>query len=435
MAICAGDEMKILIVTEFFPPKIFAGGELSSFNLAKSLAEKGHNVSVLTSLFEGLKEYEEIDGFKIYRRIKTSKDIYSLWGNIKRVTAFYFSAKKEIGKIIKENEFDVIHCPNPTSGVIVKAISKAVKDLKIVVTINGYSLLCPKGNMFYLEKEACSGSGFLKCAQCIGTSQYFGKAKMAFYVRRNPLFFILSYINFLWRKSAMKDVSKYIGYTNYIRDLLGKNRISENKIAVIPSSFYPVEKNKEISDLKEKIKNKTIILSVSSLDKIKGVDLAIEAYSKSADKNNCFIIAGEGPEEKKLKELSEHLNIADSVFFIGQRSQEEIQWLYEKADIILLISLFPEPFSRVCAESSYNGKPLIATEIGGNKDFIVDGRNGFLVNPSTEDISSKMKILIKNAKLRKEMGRNARKAYYDKFAVDASVDKIIKVYKDLSLVY
>ncbi|MBU4201763.1 MAG: glycosyltransferase, partial [Candidatus Altiarchaeota archaeon] len=51
--------------------KVFGGGEISAEHLAKGLAERGVDVSVLTSKFRGLKKYEEKDGVKIHRRLST----------------------------------------------------------------------------------------------------------------------------------------------------------------------------------------------------------------------------------------------------------------------------------------------------------------------------------------------------------------------------
>ncbi len=50
--------MKILLISEYFPPKIFGGGEISAWLLAKNLAKRGLDVSVLTSYFSGLEKFE-----------------------------------------------------------------------------------------------------------------------------------------------------------------------------------------------------------------------------------------------------------------------------------------------------------------------------------------------------------------------------------------
>ena len=58
-------KLKILIVSEYFHPKIMGGGEINLFLIAKSLVQKGAVVYLLTSYFPGLKKYEEIDGIKV----------------------------------------------------------------------------------------------------------------------------------------------------------------------------------------------------------------------------------------------------------------------------------------------------------------------------------------------------------------------------------
>ena len=86
---------KVLLVTEYFPPKIYGGGELSTSMLAKKLSEKGLEVTVLTSWFEGLKEQEQKDGYTIIRSLKTGEPT-TLKGNLKRMFCFQKSLKKEL---------------------------------------------------------------------------------------------------------------------------------------------------------------------------------------------------------------------------------------------------------------------------------------------------------------------------------------------------
>ena len=58
--------MKVLLISEYFPPKTMGGGEISAYLLAKNLAKR-MDVSVLTSYFPGLKRFEIKDNIKIYR--------------------------------------------------------------------------------------------------------------------------------------------------------------------------------------------------------------------------------------------------------------------------------------------------------------------------------------------------------------------------------
>ena len=142
---------RVLLVSEYYPPKVFGGGEISAEHLAKGLADRGVDVSVLTSKFRGLPGYEENSGVKIHRRLSTGRGPTSM---IKRKLLFPRSIRKELKKLDEKENFDVIHFLNTTS------ITRCEK--RSIATINSYGNFCPKGNMFYREKKACNGCGILK---------------------------------------------------------------------------------------------------------------------------------------------------------------------------------------------------------------------------------------------------------------------------------
>src|SRR3989338_10280423 len=100
--------MKILFVAEYFPPKVMGGGEINLFLIAKNLAKKGIRVSVLTSLFDGLKKYEVVEGVYVYRRLKTGAKVDAIFDNLQRSFIFPQSLRQEIIKLNKEIDFDVI---------------------------------------------------------------------------------------------------------------------------------------------------------------------------------------------------------------------------------------------------------------------------------------------------------------------------------------
>ena len=79
--------MKVLMISEFFPPKSMGGGELSAYSLAKELVKEKIEVHVLTSYFEGLKKQESLDGIKIFRFLKSGNP-NNLQGNMDRLLNF-----------------------------------------------------------------------------------------------------------------------------------------------------------------------------------------------------------------------------------------------------------------------------------------------------------------------------------------------------------
>lgn len=80
---------------------------------------------------------------------------------------------------------------------------------------------------------------------------------------------------------------------------------------------------------------------------------------------------------------------------------------YDHADIVLIPSLHSEGTSLSCLEAMASGKSVIATNVGGLPDLIIDGYNGLLVNPDSNSLKQAIERLIKDHKLREKLGNNA----------------------------
>ncbi len=406
--------MKVLIVTEYFPPLIFGGGEISAFNLAKELKENKIEVDVLTSKKFNKKTIENKNGIRIFRLLKTGKNPSSLYENIKRIIFLQHSLKTEIKKIIKKENYDVIHFLNTTTIPSFKIKSKAKK----IATFNSYTNFCPKRNLFYKEKTSCSGAKFTKCVNCISNSKFIGKYEMPKYLRYNPLFWIALYLVYKKNNKSLKNIDKYIALSDYSIKILLKNNIAKHKIPKIPNLFDITVKKSEFKIKKNKIN----ISYIGTLEKIKGTELLIKAFTKLNPKNTYLSIFGEGSQKNYLKKISNK-----NINFYGNIDYKYIPSIYEQSDIIIQSSLWPEPLPRVLFEATYFGKPIISTNSGGNEEFVKDSINGFLIK-SQKELEDKMMILINNSQLRNEMGKNSKKIFNNKFKKDIVIKKIIKEY-------
>ena len=182
--------MKLLLVSEYFPPKIMGGGEINVFLIAQALAKRGMEVTVLTSYHYGLERYESKDGIKIIRRLKTGKTASGLIDNFKRS---FFSVDKEVKRLYAKVNFDRIHLFG-TAIISAKKLSKL--NVPLFATIESYPTLCPKGDRMYLEKKECKHiCSFSKFTVCQQKSSEIGKMKNRWYLKYNPLFLFYVYGN------------------------------------------------------------------------------------------------------------------------------------------------------------------------------------------------------------------------------------------------
>jgi len=211
------------------------------------------------------------------------------------------------------------------------------------------------------------------------------------------------------------------------------SEIPINKIIVISNGVNLNEIYKEESNFVEKHKNKKIMLSVSHLINIKGIDLNLKVLARLKEKypNLIYLIIGDGPERKNLEKLVQNLKLQDKVEFLGQLPHNEVMEYMSICDIFSLPS-WNEAFGVVYIEVMANAKPVIACRGEGIDGIIKHKETGLLVKP--KDINSLVEAidyLLSNAKRRKKIGEAARKLVLENYTWEKIVRKIIRIYKEV----
>ncbi len=186
---------------------------------------------------------------------------------------------------------------------------------------------------------------------------------------------------------------------------------------------------------KDYIKDEITILTVARLVKEKGIDYGIFAISKliklNPKINLKYLIVGNGPLKDYLKRIVKDLNLQNIVKFLGWMRQDEIVKLMVKSDIFLLPSV-SEAFGVVLLEAQAVGLPIVATNVGGIPEAIVNGKSGFLVPKRDIDaLAKRLKYLIEHPELWPKMGRFGRKIIESKYNIKKLNRQLIKVYKNL----
>lgn len=208
--------------------------------------------------------------------------------------------------------------------------------------------------------------------------------------------------SFIFYKWLAKDVDKFIAVSDYTKKgILSINNRLKRKIEVV---YNGVDRNKfRINSVSlRKKKNEIVIGIVGRLYKVKGQEYAIKAIAGFKDVR--LVIIGGGPNEAYLKNLCKELNVEGSVDFLGER--KKVSQLISRFDICLNTSIV-ENNSIAILEYMASGKPIIASNKGGNPELIRDGENGLLTDLNVNDIKEKINLLIKNIPLREKISKVA----------------------------
>ncbi|WP_084021913.1 MULTISPECIES: glycosyltransferase family 4 protein [unclassified Lebetimonas] len=168
------------------------------------------------------------------------------------------------------------------------------------------------------------------------------------------------------------------------------------------------------------IKKQNIVLGVGRLDKQKGFDNLIKAYSK-LNTNWKLYIAGEGNERKNLEKLIKNFNLEEKVILLGKR-KDIFEW-YKKASIFVLSSK-KEGFPNVLIEAMAFGCAVVSFDCPyGPNEIIENGVNGILVeNQNIEKLAFSIQKLIDDENLRKKLSKEAMKVR-EKYSIERIVNK------------
>jgi glycosyltransferase involved in cell wall biosynthesis len=153
------------------------------------------------------------------------------------------------------------------------------------------------------------------------------------------------------------------------------------------------------------------------------------SIKKSKNENLTFLIVGGGTLTPELENYSKNLGIEKYVVFTGERS--DIPDLLRRMDIFVMTSFY-EGLSNTIMEAMLAGLPVVATDVGGNNELVINGETGFLC-PSNDAVAVADKILrlLENTQKAKQMGENGKNRIISEFKIEKMVEETETVYTTL----
>lgn len=173
------------------------------------------------------------------------------------------------------------------------------------------------------------------------------------------------------------------------------------------------------------------VLFVGRLSEEKGVLYACQAIRTMIDDGRTdifFRVVGDGPKREQIKQYIETSNLREYAELIGWVEPSNLPDYYREADVLVGPSIVSsrgaqEAFGLVFAESLATGTPVVATRIGGIKDIVIDGENGFLVpEKDANAIADALKLLSSDKALLGKLQNNARDRVVAHFSWDSAME-------------
>lgn len=385
--------MKILIAADLYFP-VINGVATFSRNLARGLADRGHEVLVIAPS-QTSKRYKEVDGnYVVTRTLSVPMPLYQ---NIK----VSLTPMREVKKIIDEFDPDVIHIQ--MLMWIGQAAMKYGNKVGIPIVSTNHAM--PENLMDNLKL-------------------------LAPFARP---------INYMLRDYGRRFHSKADFVTMPTQSAIGMFRVAEKMTVPMKvvsngidlSRFTPDDAPDSIYEKYHLPKNVPIITYVGRTDAEKHIWALVKAFGHVLKKTKAhLLIVGDGSEADNLKSLVKTLHIKDSVTFAGRVPEEDLAPLHQVGTIFAM----PSPMelqSIATLEAMASGKPVVAVDAGALRELCQDQTNGFLCEQDNdEEIAEGIVRILSDDDLRKKFSAASLRIAKEN-NLDFTLDQFIEIYNNL----
>lgn len=373
--------MKILIVNYEYPP-LGGGGGIGCYLIAKELAKK-YQVDLITSNYGNrFPSYKKEDGMAIYRvfapcrKSWQSASFFSMFSYV--ILAIYK------GISLKKNNYDLIHTYfGMPSGIVGITLSWFYRKPNILTLIGG---------------------------------EIFDQDKLELEYYRSPIIRIL--MRWIVKKSNFLSAIS-TDTANGVKKWLKVNK----SIRILP---FPIKNQHQLVETKC-IEDKVRLVCVSRIVKRKGINLLIEWFRRLDKKRFELHIIGDGEEMQSIKRLVSDYELTKNVKFYGFVSEEKKFKILNYCHIFVLPTMH-EGQGLCFLEAMSCGLPIVTYNNGGQTDFLLSGRNGFLTGIFDIKQSVKaIKLLAKDKNLYQKISKENQRRVKD-FLVRNIVPKYEELY-------
>ena len=356
------------------------------------------------------KKMLERHGHKIilYTRSNSEFKKKKLWNKflLPFITVFNIKTYREIKKIIKKEKIDVIHVHN-TLPLISPSVYYAAKMMKVPVvqTIHNFRMLCP-GATFYRNGHICEEclSKGLKCAVQHGC--YRGS-------KVQTLICVIS--TKIHRMTGIYGKINYICLTEFNKKkLLKLKQIKEEKVFIKPNFVENIVKYIP----EEKRKNQFIF--AGRLDRLKGIDILLEAWKELGEEAPKLIICGTGPMKDWCEDYVQNNNL--NVEIKGFVPNEEVRRITADSKGMILPTQCYEGFPMSIIEAFSVGTPVLCSDLGNAGNIIENGITGIkFKNNSIKEIAN----AVTNCR---KLCSSTFAVYKEKYTENSNYKYILKIY-------
>lgn len=350
---------------------VLGGASVHLLDLAKGMISQGHQVHIL------------VGGAGAFTEELEKNDIsFSPLNHLKREISLIHDALGfwEIKKHLKKLKPDIVHCHSSKAGLLGRLAAKSL-GLPVVFTAHGWAFtegISPRKQKIYAQIEK----------------------------------FLIKFSDHI---ITVSEFDRIYGFNFGVGSLDIVTTVHNG----IPIQDLQIEKVRQFDQPCK-------IIMVARFDDQKDQMTLIQALGLLKNKNWVMAFIGSGPTVERCKQEANKLGLGDKIKFLGQ--QRNVKDFLNNSDIFVLSTNY-EGFPLTILEAMRAKLPVIATNVGGNNESVIDKETGFLTNKNdVQDLSTALSTLIDDRNLAIEMGKRGYERLITEFTHDLMLTKILKIY-------
>ena len=348
--------MNVFMINTLYYPIELGGTERVVKSLAESLVRAGHQVAVATASPGGGARSEVFNGVTVhylgvsrflwpYYPEANPRHLKLIW---KGLDTLKTGMVQGLGRLLDREKPDVVHSHNlPGFSVSAWQAAKA-RGLPLVHNLHDYSLLCARSSMFKSGRN---------CGRPCGTCRLFSFSK------RGPSSLV----------DAVVGVSRFVLDRHLEHGFFARTRQRE---VIFSSCEQPGRPPSRAGEARLPLR----LGYLGRLQPSKGVEWVLQALQGLSPEPWELRLAGTGGAEY-VSDLKRRF-ASPRVHFLGFIRPEA---LFAEIDLLLVPSLWQEPFGMIIIEAYAHGVPVIAANRGGIPEIVDEGRTGFIFNPESQE--------------------------------------------------
>ena len=414
--------MRILLLAQFFPPDI-GGEERHVFNLANTLAERGHEVAVATQRMAGVPDQETLaSGVRVHRFAMASMRLPGVYSTSRTHHPPMPDplAVRELARITRQERPQVVHAHNwiVNSAVTLRRSSRAGPRFGLVLTLHDFSHVCATKRLMRMGSP-CEGPSIARCLPC--ATAHYGPAL-------GPLTAAATALMRPWKNRAIDHVvcvSNVIASGNHIPRGPHTSVIPNFVLDEVVLDRAGDAAEARTEEIRPDLPEEEFVLFVGELSGEKGVPTLLRAYESLGRERPPLLLIGR--------------RMPDTPAYLPDGAQMHLDWphdhvmtAFRRCLFAVLPSICLDACPTTVLEAMASGRPVVATTTGGIVDMIIDGENGLLAPPGDEHkLAEAMARLLDDGDLRARLAAGARERV-QRFTASAVAQRLEAVYAQVA---